>query len=322
MLDIPFLKQLTEAPSVGTACGPVMSAVNQWLGAEYCSTLVRDGFCLYQKQGASPQQLQVVFVAHMDEIGGCVYAANPTNGFATRVWGNRAAVFANTPLQAFDYLAQTSAEAYAVQGEVTAEEGEDRLTLFGNQVRPFRTVFTFHEETTVQGDVLEGKALDPRVTLYAVLEAVRTLDTPEVGAMLVMAEECAMDVARKGVHYLQKNAPNLALIANADVPWINNLAEGRLDMPAIRIFEGRNFIDPETGIRVADALQKEGVEFHLSAARSGSQTLLFTPLAPTLSIALPSQGVHLPRVQMSMKGLERCIALLQAIGDGALHHAF
>ena len=93
-------------------------------------------------------------------------------------------------------------------------------------------------------------------------------------------------------------------------------------MPAIRIFEGRNFIDPAFGIRVADRLQARGVALHLSAARSGSQTILFTPLAPTLSVALPSDGVHLPRVKMSRKGTERCVALLRAIGEGALHGAF
>ena len=127
------------------------------------------------------------------------------------------------------------------------------------------------------GDVIEGKALDPRVTLYSVVEAVRALNSPRVGAMLVMAEECAMDVARKGVTFLQRYAPDLQLIANADVPWIHNIGDGQLDMPAIRVFEGRNFIDPSFGIRVTDILQAQGVELHLSAARSGSQTLLFTP---------------------------------------------
>jgi hypothetical protein len=131
-----------------------------------------------------------------------------------------------------------------------------------------------------------------------------------------------MDVARKAVTFLERRAPNLQLIANADVPWIENLSEGQLEIPAIRIFEGRNFIDPSFGIRVAERLQAQDVALHLSAARSGSQTLLFTPLAPTLSIALPSVGVHLPRVRMSLLGTERCVALLQAIGQGALQNAF
>ena len=105
----------------------------------------------------------------------------------------------------------------------------------------------------------------------------------------------------KSGHLLNRNAPNVGLIVNADVPGVQNLSEGRLDLPAIRIFEGRNFIDPSFGIAMTDTLQGRGVEFHLSAARSGSQTLLFTPLAPTLSIALPAEDIHLPLARMSLR---------------------
>ncbi len=320
MIDLEFLKALTEVPSVGTACGPCVSLLAERFGTGYAQTLVPDGFCLFQKTGASVSDLQVVFVAHMDEVGGCIYGIRAEahgGGYNARFWGNRPQIFADAKLQAFDYLAETT-DTFPIDGEIVTEGEEERLVMRGDGIRAYRTVWTFQEETTFDGDVIEGKALDPRVTLYSVVEAVRALDSPHVGAMLVMAEECAMDVARKGVAFLQKHAPDLKLIANADVPWIHNIGDGQLDMPAIRIFEGRNFIDPSFGIRVTDILQAQGVELHLSAARSGSQTLLFTPLAPTLSIALPSDGVHLPRVKMSLRGTERCTALLTAIGANAL----
>ena len=320
MIDQDFLKALTEVPSVGTACGPCISLLAERFGADYTQTFVPDGFCLFQKAGANLSDLQVVFVAHMDEVGGCIYGVRPEaegGGYNARFWGNKAHIFADTRLQAFDYLA-TSGETFPVQGEVVTEDDDERLIMRGEGIRPYRTVWTFQEETLFDGDTIEGKALDPRVTLYSVMEAVRALDSPHVGAMLVMAEECAMDVARKGVVFLQKNAPHLKLIANADVPYIKNIGDGQLDLPAIRVFEGRNFIDPSFGIRVTDILQAQGVELHLSAARSGSQTLLFTPLAPTLSIALPSDGIHLPRYKMSLRGTDRCTALLTAIGENAL----
>lgn len=128
-----------------------------------------------------------------------------------------------------------------------------------------------------------------------------------------------MDVARKAVTYLQRHAPQLQLIVNADVPERHNLGEAQLDLPAIRIFEGREFIDPSFGIRVSDHLKARGVPFHLSSARSGSQTRLFTPLCPTLSIALPSDGIHQARYRMSLRGAERCTALLKAIGEASLN---
>ena len=320
MIDHDFLKALTEVPSVGTACGPCISLLAERFGAGYAQTLVPDGFCLFQKAEAQLSDLQVIFIAHMDEIGGCIYGARTEaqgSGYNARFWGNKPHIFADARLQAFDYLAETS-DTFPVQGEVVTEDEDERLVMRGEGICPYRTVWTFQEETTFDGDVIEGKALDPRVTLYSVVEAVRALDSPHIGAMLVMAEECAMDVAKKGVTFLQKYAPDLRLIANADVPYIKNIGDGQLDLPAIRVFEGRNFIDPSFGIRVTDILQAQGVELHLSAARSGSQTLLFTPLAPTLSIALPSDGVHLPRVKMSLRGTERCTQLLTAIGENAL----
>lgn len=322
MIDTAFLKVLTETPSVGTACGPMVNVMTARFGSSYTRTLVPDAFCLFQKAGGQPEQLRVVFVAHLDEIGGCVYGPRAEGGYHTRAWGNDPQIFADATLQAFDWLVEDSSETFPVCGEVFEVDEEERLALFGDGIRPYRTGWTFREETTFTGDIIEGKALDPRVTAYAVAEAVQALDTPQVGALFVMAEECAMEVAAKAVTFLQRNAPNVQLIANADVPGIKNIGEGRLDLPAIRIFEGRNFIDPSFGIRVSDILQAEGVEFHLSAARSGSQTRLFTPLAPTLSIALPSDGVHLPRVKMSLKGTERCVALLHAIGEGALAGIF
>lgn len=324
MVDTAFLKRLTEVPSVGTACAPMMNLLAERFGAGYARTSVPDGFCLFQKAGADPEALRVLFVAHVDEIGGCVYGPRmeAEGGYNARCWGNQPEIFANATLQGFDYLAEDASSAFPVRGEVVTVGEEARIVLHGEGVRPYRTGWTFREETTFTGDIIEGKALDPRVTVYAVAEAVRALDTPEVGALFVMAEECAMDVVRKAVTFLQQRAPGLQLIANADVPWIQNIGEGRLDLPAIRIFEGRNFIDPSFGIRVAERLLALGVELHLSAARSGSQTIYFTPLAPTLSIALPSDGVHLPRVKMSLRGTERCVTLLKAIGAGALNGDF
>jgi putative aminopeptidase FrvX len=324
-MDTAFLKAFTEIPSVGTACGPVLNLLKAYFGEDYTSHFVSDGFCYIAKKPGLFGTLtppRVVFVAHVDEIGGCVYGPRAEGGYNTRHWGNTPDIFADATLQAFDYLAESADTAFPVEGKVVAVGEDLRLALYGDGIRPYRTGWTFQEETTFEGDIIEGKALDPRVTAFAVAEAVKQLDRPDVGAMFVMAEECAMDVAKKAVVFLERlryhGDDGIRLIVNADVPWINNIGEGQLDLPAIRIYEGRNFIDPAFGIRASEQMEKQGVAHHLSAARSGSQTLLFTPIAPTLSIALPSDGVHLPRVKMSLTGTERCITLLRALGESAL----
>ena len=326
MADTEFLKAMTEVPSVGTACKPVLNLLTRRFGEGYQKTFAPDGFCLFQKRGGSPADLRAVFIAHVDEVGGCVYGPHGgtvfrgaghgelgADGYLARVWGNTPDIFDNAKLQAFDWLAEDGAEAYPVESHITELDGDARLIVSGEKIRRYRTAFTFAQETTFDGDTIAGKALDPRVTAYAVAQAVMELDDPQVAALFVMAEECAMDVARKAVTFLDRNAPQVGLIVNADVPDVKNLGEGRLDLPAIRIFEGRNFIDPSFGIEMSDKLRGRGVEFHLSAARSGSQTLLFTPLASTLSIALPAESIHLPQARMSLTGTDRCVSLLKAI---------
>ena len=340
MIDLDFLKELTESPSVGTACGPVLNLLINRFGSEYNHISASDGYCLFHRADAAISDVTTLFVAHVDEIGGCVFGPNEDGGFRARYWGNCPEIFADATLQGFDYLADNGFDTFPVKGEVVSVEGpvelvmpgnnarayeivsyaeEKRLIMHGAEIRPYRTAWTFRQGTTFSGDTIDGKALDPRVTAFAVAEAVMRLNSSHVAALFVMAEECAMDVARKAVTFLQANAQRLDLIVNADVPSISNIGEGRLDLPAIRIFEGRNFIDPAFGIRTADLLSAQKAEFHLSSARSGSQTLLFSPLASALSIALPSQGVHLPRVTMSLLGTQRCISLLCAIGENSLN---
>ena len=115
-LDKEFLKALTEIPSVGTACLPGMNLLKARFGDQYDSTYVSDGFCLFQKQGGGPQALRVLFVAHIDEIGGCVYGPQTSAAYASRCWGNRPKIFADAELQAFDYLSEDGKDTFPVQG--------------------------------------------------------------------------------------------------------------------------------------------------------------------------------------------------------------
>lgn len=340
-IDRAFLKALTETPSVGTACGPVVALLHRYFGETFSRTVVSDGFALYQPENAGPEKLRTVLVAHMDEIGGVAYGERGDGSFAARFWGTSdPALYVNAELQAWDYLSSDAASAFPVTAEVYTEPGNDqpRLALRGDGIRPYRTAFTFRQETTFDegvgndtegnegdgegsggepgvGPTVNGKAVDPRATLYAVCEAVRRLGDPTVGALIVMAEECAMDIAQKAVVYLQRYAPDLTLVVNADVPSLANLGDARLDLPAIRVFEGHHFIDPAFGIRMAQTLIDQNVALHLSAARSGSQTRLFSPLAPTISVALPGQNIHTPRGTMSLLGISRCVDLLMRLGE-------
>lgn len=314
MLDMEFLKALSDAPGVATACGPVVAVIRHWLGGAFDARLCPDSHLLVTKPGTDVSGLRRLMITHMDEIGGCALGDRTDGWLDTRHWGCGPERYAGASLQAIDYLADSAAEAFAIEAVLAAAGTEEPyLIVRGDRIRPYRTVWTFNERARISGDWVEGKALDPRATVFAVLTALRRLDDPAVGALLVMAEECAMDMARKAVTLLHREAHALELIVNADVPAAGNLREADLQTPAIRIMEGRGMVDPWFGIRTADRLNASGVAFHLTASRTGSQTPLFSPLAPTISVALPGEGVHTARARMSLTGIERCADLLCAL---------
>ncbi len=313
-----MLHRLSDAPSVGTACEPVMAMAAERLGDGFDRADGQDSFSLFTLRGASRADLQYVMVAHVDEIGGVALSEDRDGWFRARCWGCSPMAFARSGLQAMDYLAASPDDAFPIEAAVELIGGELRLRVRGTGIRPYRTVFTFDTMSVIEQGHILGKALDPRATVFAVLSAFRALNDPRVGALLVMAEECFMDAARKAVVYLQRHAPNLRLIANADVPSAANLDGADLEVPAIRPFEGRNMVDPGFSIRMSEALAHQGIVHHLTGARSGSQTALFSPLAPTVSVALPGEGIHTERARMSLVGIERCADLLVALGSHAL----
>lgn len=313
-LDFHFLATLSETPSVATACGPVLNLVRRWLDRRCHFHFAADSHALITFRGVMPRDLRTLFVSHVDEIGGVVLKPAEDGWYETRHWGCTAEDFVLARLQAFDYLAGDAAEAYPIEAVVREEpNGHSRVLVRGERVRPYRTAWTFFQRAEFDGDLVEGKALDPRGAVLAVLSAFREMGDPSVGVLLVMAEECAMEVAEKAVVFLQRECPNLKLIVNADVPDLRNLYDAQLDLPAIRIFEGRSMIDPSFGIDVAERLEKAGVPFHLTASLSGSQTPLFAPLAPCVSVAIPGAYVHTDHTRMSLTGMERTVRLLQSI---------
>ncbi len=307
-LSLDELKMLSEAPGVATACGPVGACLRRMLpGYEFEEVL--DGGLIARPQGAGPARC--LFVTHVDEIGGFILFPE-AGGFATRLIGNQASAFAGRPLQAFRYDAVGSEPTIPCRGRAT-EEG--RLILEGEGLEPMTMLWTFQEPFRVEGDLISGKALDPRVTVYCAVEAARQLGWPKLALLFCYAEECDRTAAAKLVEHVRRQMPEVETIVNADVPGLSNIAGVALEDAAIRPLERGNLIDPVFSLCLYEQLRARGVEVKLGIAASGSQTSLFVPLARTVSVALPSRGIHQARVDMSLTGVERCIQLLTAIGD-------
>jgi putative aminopeptidase FrvX len=329
------LKALSEVPSVATACGPVTGVLRRLLPG-YDFLEVPDGFFLAYPTGSALEELRVLYVTHVDEIGGWVLMPEGDGRFGAWLIGNRPEAFAGTPLQAFRYDAVDAGAAIPCVGEVTEvgathaggapahsplrsfpERGGDeaRLLLRGDGLEPFTMFWTFREELRVEGDRISGKALDPRVTVYCAVAAARRLGRRDLGLLFCYAEECSRGPAQKAYAFCRRALPALEVVVNADVPGTQNIAGVGPDEVAIRPIEGWNLIDPTFSLSLYERLRVGGVAVKLTVAASGSQTATFVPLARTISIALPSVGVHQARVEMSVRGMTRCTDLLAAIGE-------
>jgi putative aminopeptidase FrvX len=304
------LKALSEAPGVATACGPVTAVLRGLLpGYEFCE--VPDGFFLATPLGTRLSEVRLLYVTHVDEIGGWVLFPDEEGRFGAGLIGNGPEAFAGHPLQAFRYDATDAAGTIPCAGEVV----DDRLMLRGEGLQPLRMFWTFREELRVDGDCITGKALDPRVTVYCAVAAARQIRRRDVGLLFCYAEECSRGPAEKAAEFCRRSLKALEVVVNADVPGTRNITGVAPDEAAIRPLEGRGLIDPVFSLSLYERLRDRGVEVQLAAAASSSQTTTFVPVARCVSVALPSVGVHQARVEMSVRGMRRCIDLLAAIGE-------
>src|ERR671936_663908 len=117
-----------------------------------------DGVLVARPPGTTASSVRLLLITHVDEIGGFVMFP-AAGGYEARTIGNQPSVFAGTPLQAFRYDAVDASATISCQGRVS-EDG--RLILEGEGLEPLTMLWTFREPFRVEGDVISGKALDPR----------------------------------------------------------------------------------------------------------------------------------------------------------------
>ncbi len=193
------------------------------------------------------------------------------------------------------------------------DEGAVEAVLDAEGLRPLGAVCTFDEPTRVEGDWIVGKALDPRVTAFAVIEAARALARPDVAVMLVFAEECSIHAARKGALFAQERLPALSLVANCDVPGAAALSGAALEECALRVSEGGSLIDPHFGLGLHAELRERGLRLALAHARTGSQTPLFIPQCRAVSLAIAAEVAHVAPTKLSLAATRDLIEVLLAI---------
>jgi putative aminopeptidase FrvX len=300
---------LCDLVSVATSCGPAVRWARGQLPG-WQTELIEDGFLFALAPGASHKDVRALYVAHLDEVGGMVLSERE-DGWLTRPIGIAPAALADRDLLVMDYRDDDGRTVRPGRGRVVDEQ----FVLEAEAVTRLGAVFAPAAQARIDGEWIEGKALDPRLTAYAVVEAARALSSPEVAVMLVFAEECSMGAAAKGARFADRHLPSLELVANADVPGLANITGCSLEQCALRVAEGGALVDPHFGLGLHERLTARGCRMALAHARSGSQTGLFVPLARAVSLALPAAEAHVTPTRASLTALRDLIEVLVALPE-------
>ncbi len=332
--DTELLVELTEADGVPG----YEDAVREIVRREFADTVdeVRSdamGNVIGTIEGAS--EYDVVVAAHMDEIGFMVthvtdegfVALDALGGWDPRVLkaqrvrihteaGPVAGVIGSPPPHTMDEEERTSTpevkDLYVDLG-LPADVATDR-------VAPGDFV-TIAQTTETVGDRITGKALDDRVSVFAMLEAARRIDDPAV--TIHFAATVQEEVGLRGARALGVDLdPDLAIavdvtVAN-DVPgfeekeYVTTLGEGT----AIKLKDSSVITNPKVHRRMREVATSEEIPYQIEVLPAGgTDTAGFqTPAGakPVGAISIPTRYLHTATEMVDAGDVAATIDLLTA----------
>jgi len=277
----------------------------------------------------------VVVAAHMDEIGFMVrhvteegfVQVDALGGWDPRVLkaqrvtvhtddGDVPGLIGSPPPHTLDeeqLEADPAVEDVHIDLGLDAEDAQERVSR-GDLV-------TLEQTTERVGDVVTGKALDDRVCLFAMLEAARRIDDPDV--TIHFAATVQEEVGLRGAQTLGFDLdPDLAValdvtVAN-DVPGfeagdhVTELGEGT----AIKLKDSSVITNPKVHSRMETVAQAEDVDYQLEVLPAGgTDTAGFqraSGATPVGAISVPTRYLHTVTESAHVDDVAATIDLLTA----------
>ncbi|WP_436347547.1 M42 family metallopeptidase [Natronorubrum sp. FCH18a] len=180
---------------------------------------------------------------------------------------------------------------------------------------------TMDQTTERVGETVTGKALDDRVCLFAMLEAARRLEDPDV--TIHFCATVQEEVGLRGARALGVDVdPDLAIaldvtVAN-DVPGfdagkhVTELGDGA----AIKLKDGSVITNPKVHKRLQGVAEAEEIEFqHEILPAGGTDTAGFqfsSGAKPVGAISIPTRYLHTPTEAAHVDDISATIDLLEA----------
>lgn len=283
-------------------------------------------------------ETEVVVAAHMDEIGFMVrhvteegfVQVDALGGWDARVLkaqrvtihtddGDVTGLIGSAPPHTLD---EEQLEAKPDVEDVYIDLGVDGETA-QEQVSKGDLV-TLEQTTEEVGETVTGKALDDRVCLFAVLEAARRIDDPEV--TIHFAATVQEEVGIRGAQTLGFDLdPDLAIaldvtIAN-DVPGfepadqVTELGEGT----AVKLKDSSVITNPKVNSRLQEVADEAAIEYQLEVLPAGgTDTAGFqraSGATPVGAVSIPTRYLHTVTESAHVEDIDATIQLLTAFLD-------
>jgi endoglucanase len=180
---------------------------------------------------------------------------------------------------------------------------------------------TLEQTTELVGETVTGKALDDRVCLFAILEAARRIDDPDV--TVHVAATVQEEVGIRGAQALGVDLdPDLAIaldvtVAN-DVPGfepadhVTELGAGT----AIKLKDSSVITSPKVNQRLEDIAEEAEIDYQLEVLPAGGTDTAglqrFGGATPVGAISIPTRYLHTVTESAHVEDIEATINLLAA----------
>jgi len=340
-IDMDLLHALTQTPGVAAREDRIRAVVAERLGPLVDELRVDAmGNLTGIRQGKGGPRIAIA--AHMDEIGFLVRHVDDSGfiriqrigGFDPRVLvAQRVQVHTRSGDSLPGVLQPGSKPVHLQQpGEAKDLKLED---LFVDLGLPADTVkgkvgigdmVTLDRDLVAIGDTVVSKALDDRIGVYVMLEAIRksTAGTAEILAVATTQEEVGLRGARTSAYDLQ---PDLAIALDVtiagDIPGgvpdqqVTRLGAGT----AIKVLDSSQISNPNLVDHLRDLAEEHGIPYQLEilpfGGNDGGAYQASRGGIPVATISIPTRYVHTVNEMAHVADVEASVNLLSAFLDAA-----
>ncbi|RLM72616.1 M42 family metallopeptidase [Halorubrum sp. Atlit-26R] len=332
--DFDLLRELTEARGVPGYEDDVREIVRREF-ADSVDRVRTDAMGNVVGTIEGDSDYSVAVAAHMDEIGFMVrhvtdegfVQVDPLGGFDARVLrAQRVTVHGDEDLTGVigsvppHTLTEEQMEKDDEVKDVFIDLGRDAEAV--EEAVSVGDLVTLDQTTTRMGDRVTGKALDDRICLFAMLEAARRIDEPDV--TVHFAATVQEEVGLRGARALGVDVdPDLAValdvtVAN-DVPQVGDPADAVTELgegTAVKLKDSSVITSPKVHSRLTEVAEAEAIDHqHEVLPAGGTDTAGFQNTAgakPVGAISIPTRYLHTVTETADAGDVEATIDLLTA----------